>query len=203
MSYLIILSGIPASGKTTFSKYLSKELRIPVISKDFIKEILFDELGFQSRAEKVQLGVTSMNIMYGLAKESMKIGVPVILENNFENGSKEKLIELIETYDYKVINIRFEGDISTIYDRFVKRDLSEERHIGHVTNQCYPPKEPFIRTTSLTLEDFEKMIISRGILDFDIGGDIIHVDSTDLSKINDSQIIYEVKDKIERYLNDR
>jgi len=50
MSYLIILSGIPGSGKTTFSDYLSKELGIPAISKDFIKEILFDDLGFQSRA---------------------------------------------------------------------------------------------------------------------------------------------------------
>jgi predicted kinase len=198
MSYLIILTGIPASGKTTFSKYLSKELRIPVISKDFIKEILFDDLGFQSRAEKVQLGVASMNIMYGLAEESMKIGVPVILENNFENSSKEKLIELIDTYGYKVINIRFEGDISKIYDRFVKRDLSEERHIGHVTNQCYPPVEPFIRTTALTLENFENMVVCRGIRDFDIGSDIIHVDSTDLNKINYSEIINEVKDKIER-----
>lgn len=196
MSYLIILSGIPASGKTTFSRYLSKELRIPAISKDFIKEILFDSLGFRSREEKVQLGITSMNIAYGLAEESMKLGVPVILESNFENNSKNKLIELIDTYGYNVVNIRFEGDIAKIYDRFVKRDLSEERHIGHVTNECYPPKETFVRSTALTLEDFEKAMISRGICDFDIGCDIIHVDSTDLSKINYSDILAEVKQKI-------
>lgn len=198
MSYIIILTGIPASGKTTFSKYLSKELGIPVISKDYIKEILYDDLGFQSRAEKVKLGVASMNIMYGLAEESMKIGALVILENNFENSSKPKLIEIIKKYNYQVINIRFEGDITVIFDRFVKRDRSDERHIGHVTNLCYPPVEPFIRTTALTLEDFQNMIESRGIRDFDIGGDLIHVDTTDLNKIDYDDIINEVKKKLGR-----
>jgi len=139
-----------------------------------------------------------MHILYGLAEKSMKIGVPVILENNFENNSKEKLIELIETYNYQVIHIRFEGDISAIYHRFAKRELSAERHPGHVTNQCYPPAEPFIRTASLTLEEFEKMVIRRGICSFDIGGDIIHVDSTDLSKMNYSEIMNAVKEKIEK-----
>jgi len=196
MAYIIILTGIPASGKTTFSKYLSKELCIPIISKDYIKEILFDDIGFQSRAEKVKLGVASMDIMYGMAEESMKLGNHVILENNFENNSKPRLKELIEIYGYRVINIRFEGDISTVYDRFVRRDLSPERHLGHVTNDCYPPKEHFNRVSTITLEDFEKMVISRGILGFDIGGDVIRVDTTDLNHVNYKEIIHKVREMI-------
>lgn len=196
MAYIIILTGIPASGKTTFSKYLSKELGIPVISKDCIKEILFDDIGFQSREEKVKLGVASMDIMYAMAEESMKLGNPVILENNFENSSKPRLKELIKIYGYKVINIRFEGDISIIYDRFVRRDLSGERHLGHVTNECYPPEEPCDQVSTITLEKFEKMVISRGILGFDIGGEVIHIDTTDLNQVNYRGIINIIREKI-------
>lgn len=63
MSYIVLLTGIPAAGKTRFSQYLSKELSIPIFSKDAIKEILFDALGFCSREEKVKLGIASMHIM--------------------------------------------------------------------------------------------------------------------------------------------
>jgi predicted kinase len=193
MAYIIILTGIPASGKTTFSGYLSKELGIPVISKDVIKEILYEDIGFHSREEKVRLGVASMNIMYHMAEESMKLGNPVILENNFENVSKPRLTKLIEQYGYQLINIRFEGDISIIYDRFVQRDQSDKRHLGHVINDCYPPEGPVSRVTKMTLEDYRNMIISRGILDFDIGGDVLSVNTTDLNKVNYQEVINEVK----------
>ena len=59
-SCCILVTGIPASGKSTMAKYLSKELGIPMFSKDEIKERLFDTLGFQSREEKVRLGVAAM-----------------------------------------------------------------------------------------------------------------------------------------------
>ena len=42
---------------------IAEQLKLPVISKDTIKEFLFDHVGFQSRAEKVNLGIASMEIM--------------------------------------------------------------------------------------------------------------------------------------------
>lgn len=196
MAYIIILTGVPASGKTTFSKYLSRELGIPVISKDFIKEILFDDIGFQSREQKVKLGIASMNIMYGIAEESMKLGNTVILENNFENISKQRLNMLVKTYDYEVINIRFEGDISVIYDRFIKRNHSKSRHLGHITNESYPLNEHVNEISTITFKEFEEMIVSRGMIDFNIGGELIHVDTTDFSQVNYKEIINKVKEKI-------
>lgn len=61
------------------AKFLSKKLKLPVISKDTIKELLFDYIGFQSREEKVLLGTTSMEIMYNMAKQLMEVGQPFIL----------------------------------------------------------------------------------------------------------------------------
>lgn len=43
---IIIVAGMPASGKTTFVNKLSKALGYPVLEKDAIKEELFDVIGF-------------------------------------------------------------------------------------------------------------------------------------------------------------
>ena len=53
---IIIVAGMPASGKTTFVNKLSKELGFPVLEKDAIKEELFDVIGFQNYAQKRNSG---------------------------------------------------------------------------------------------------------------------------------------------------
>lgn len=62
--YCIPVAGMPASGKSTIAVRISESLGIPMLSKDSIKEVLFDDLGFHSRAEKVQLGTAAMHILY-------------------------------------------------------------------------------------------------------------------------------------------
>ena len=81
----ILVCGLPATGKSTMAAYLSKQLGIPMFSKDAIKERLFDTLGFSSREEKVRLGVAAMEIMYDCAGACLACGQSVVLENNFED----------------------------------------------------------------------------------------------------------------------
>ena len=64
--YCILVSGIPAAGKSTIAERISMQLQLPVFSKDRFKEILFDQIGFASRTEKVKLGTAAMNLMYDL-----------------------------------------------------------------------------------------------------------------------------------------
>lgn len=52
--YCILITGIPAAGKSTMAEFLSHKLAFPVISKDKIKELLFDDVGFNSREEILQ-----------------------------------------------------------------------------------------------------------------------------------------------------
>ena len=46
---LLIVNGLPGSGKTTLSRELAPRLGLPLISKDDIKELLFDQLGWSDR----------------------------------------------------------------------------------------------------------------------------------------------------------
>ena len=87
-SYCILVTGIPASGKSTIAEYLAEKLSLPCFSKDAFKEILFDTVGFRSREEKVSLGIAAMEILYDAAERLMQRGLPFLLENNFEHVSK-------------------------------------------------------------------------------------------------------------------
>lgn len=52
--YCILITGFPAAGKSTMAEFLAEKLAFPVISKDKIKELLFDDVGFNSREEILQ-----------------------------------------------------------------------------------------------------------------------------------------------------
>lgn len=84
--YCILVAGIPASGKSTMAEFLAERLGIPALSKDKIKELMYDSIGFQSREEKVRLGIASMNIMYYMAEQMMKCGQPFIPLESFVSG---------------------------------------------------------------------------------------------------------------------
>ena len=178
----ILVAGFPATGKSTLAAALSKELGIPMFSKDSMKELLYDTVGFRSRADKVALGEGSMEILYYCAGQVLSLGQSVILENNFENASKSGLQALLRRYPCQVVTLRLTGDLHVIYQRFLQRDTSPLRHRGHVVNTCYPeppgPRPPYV---PMPFEQFVEGFRARGMDTFDVGGHCITVDTTDFS----------------------
>ena len=182
--YCILIAGMPATGKTRFAHWLGRRRGIPCVSKDELKEILFDEVGFRSRAEKVKLGVAAMRMMYAFAEAHLQLGQPVILENNFEDVSKPELEALLARYGCRAVTVRFDGDVEAIYRRFVERDTSPTRHRGHVVNTCYPETGAPEAHRPLTLAQFAESAESRGFRRFDVGGPLIPVDCTDFARVD-------------------
>ena len=184
--YCILVAGMPASGKSTVAEKIAEALEIPMLSKDAIKEVLFDDLGFHSRAEKVQLGTAAMHILYYAAAQLMKAGKPFILENNFEDASIPGIMALLETHHYTAVTVRLTGDPDVIYRRFAARDLSDTRHRGHVVNDCYPepPGAPRENPTRKSYEQFRQDIATRGYTRFQANGPVLEVDVTELSSLD-------------------
>lgn len=195
--YCILVTGIPASGKSRMAETLAERLGIPVISKDRIKELMFDEIGFSSRAEKVKLGIASMEIMYYMAEQLMKSRLPFILENNFENISRDGLVEILERYSYKAITVTLTGDYEIIYQRFLKRNGSPERHRGHVVNDCYPEKRKNEAVAPLPYESFVAGIRERGMDSFAANGPHFLVDTTDFDRVDIEELLEKIKGFVE------
>lgn len=204
--YCILVTGIPAAGKSTMAEVISERMKLPVISKDTIKELLFDNVGFQSRAEKVNLGIASMEIMYYAAGQLMKAGQPFILENNFEYSSEQGIKSLIEKYQYSVLTVTLTGDYKVIYQRFLKRENSPDRHRGHVVNDCYPEKKEnnlkTLKAKTISYENFVCGIEKRGFDAFCVDDRQIKVDTTDFSKINIGELFSQIAAWKEEILHD-
>lgn len=186
----ILVTGLPATGKSTMAAYLSGKLGIPMFSKDAIKERLFDTLGFSSREEKVRLGVAAMEIMYDSARACLSCGQSVILENNFEDASREGLAALFAACPCEVITVQMTGDLRAIYRRFAERDRSPERHRGHVVNDCYPEKPGSAAAhRTMSYEAFAAGMLARGMDRLPWDGPCLRVDTTDFGKVDREAVL--------------
>lgn len=194
--YCILVTGSPAAGKSTMAKVLSERLKLPVISKDAVKELLFDNVGFRSREEKVNLGIASMEIMYYVAGQLMSASQPFIMENNFEYSSQQGIQNLLDKYQYPALTIALTGDYKVIYRRYLERESSPDRHRGHVVNDCYPEKkknDPAIcKVTPVSYENFAQGIKQRGFDAFWVDGKQMKVDTTDFSKIDMEELVSQI-----------
>lgn len=192
--YVILVTGIPAAGKSVLAEKLSAELGLPWFSKDRIKEKLFDTIGFTSREEKVKLSIAATSILYDLAEQMMRRCKPFILENNFEASCRQQLTELPTRYGYRTLTLRLTGDYAQIYERFVWRDRSGERHPGHVTNSSYSMESGAVPSPTITLEQYIAGILNREMDSFSIGGPVITVDTTDFSQVDYAAVCRQVRD---------
>lgn len=195
--YCILITGIPAAGKSTLADFLSAKLRLPVVSKDRIKELLFDGIGFRSREEKNKLGKSAAEIMFYFAEQQMKLGLPFLLENNFENASREGMLALLEKYSYTALTVTLTGDYRIIYKRFVERNASPDRHRGHVVNDRYPENRERTaeecRAVSISYEDYLYGIRERGMDTFQAGGGQLVIDTTDFQRVDFEAVSREIE----------
>ena len=190
--YCVLITGIPASGKSTMAEFMGNYFGLPVISKDKMKELMYDTIGFCSREEKVKLGAASMEIMYYMAEQLMKCRMPFILENNFENISREGLLLILEKYAYQAITVTLTGDYEKIYQRFLKRNSSPDRHPGHIVNDCYPGKIQNNDSALISYEKFVAGITNRGMDQFQANGPHIILDTTDFDRIDKEGLLQEI-----------
>ena len=82
-STMIIVTGRPAAGKSTLARWLSQELKLPLVSKDTIREELFDRLGWKDRKWAQELGKASVDMMFYFARAELAVGGSIIMDNSF------------------------------------------------------------------------------------------------------------------------
>lgn len=181
---MIIVTGASATGKTTLSKNLADKFKLPVINKDEIKELLFDCLGTKDEEWAIKLGMSSFELSYLFVRKLCQTGKTFIVEGNFENKYAAKIFSDIKLrYNYKVLQIYCHAQVDVLYDRYLKRDNSGDRHPGHIISIS-------------GLEEFKSRVYYKKFkLDID---DIISIDidTTKFEMVNLKQVYDEVAGKL-------
>ena len=129
--FAIFISGAPATGKTSLARNLSSELKVPCFNKDSVKEILVDRLGYSTREENLRLSETAFDMLLYTAFEMSSKNAPFILESNFRTNETLLLKELMQSTVYSVISVFLKCDERILFNRFMEREASGERHFAH------------------------------------------------------------------------
>ena len=64
---LVVVTGMPAAGKTTVAESLSRSLSLPLVAKDAVKERFYDTLGTGDLEWSERLGTASFALLFDFA----------------------------------------------------------------------------------------------------------------------------------------
>ena len=178
---IIIVEGYLAAGKSAFTRQLSAFLKIPYFVKDTFKTALCSSIIVNNRGESSLFSAITFDAIMYSAERLIEVGCPVIIEGNFAPmGVKKvddsaKIRELIDKYCCKALTYKFKGDTQILYKRFIVRNDSPER--GNANKEF----------EELSYQKFYQYC--RNLDSFNIGGDIIEIDTTDFSKVDFKSLI--------------
>lgn len=177
---MVVVSGYPATGKTSLAVHLSTELRFPLVSKDLVKERLFDVLGAGDNDWSHLLGRASMAVLYAQAGAILASSNGVVAEANFDGElATRDLMKLIRDHRVPVCQVVLQADPDALVARAKERAASGERHPGH--------NEQFV------IAELEKMVATPYVAP-DLPGHSFAVDVTDLEKVDLDDVLRQVRE---------
>ena len=133
---VLIITGPPASGKSSLGHQLAPKLRLPLLSKDLIKETLFDHLGWSDRHWSARLGSASMALLCRSAAALLEVGQSVALEANFyDEWDTPELRKLAEASGCRFFQVVCTASAATLAKRYRHRIAAGERHPGHTESE--------------------------------------------------------------------
>jgi predicted kinase len=180
---LVIVTGPPASGKTSLGRTLATRLNMPFLYKDGIKETLFDTLGWSDREWSRKLGAATYALLFHLLEMELAAGRSIVVESNFdEQRDGPRFLALRERYGFHPVQVCCVADGVVLLERFRSRAETNERHPGHLE--------------TANIVEFESILL-RGRLDpLPFDGPIIEVDTTNFTLVDAEAITREVLTKL-------
>jgi predicted kinase len=179
--FLVIVTGPASAGKSTLAEYLARELGLPLVTKDGIKEILFDTLGWHDREWSKKLGHASFELLFHFLESQLAAQRPLVVETAFiPKFHTARLLELKEQYSFRPIQVYCTAGDAALFERFQTRVASGERHPGHVDHLA-------------TYEQFVDALQEGKYGTLEIGGSLLQVDTTDWTTVDRKALVEAIR----------
>ena len=158
MKKLILIGGVLAGGKSTFSHLVGERFGISVVNKDRLKEILGDNIHAANREENKKLSVICFELMMYLIDGE---GESLILESNFKDYELKELSAKCSSIGCDVLSVVLDGDDATLHPVHKSQDFTELSAFTDTLNELrraeYPGKIIRIDCTDFSYQKDEKI----------------------------------------------
>jgi predicted kinase len=162
---MIVVCGLPCTGKSTLVERLHTELRWPLLCKDDYKELLFDALGYSDRAWSKRVSAAAYALQFFQADQMAASKTSFILEGNFRWNDHRPRFEALSAAT-AIVQIHCHADAEVLVQRFRSRAESGGRHPGHVDSDSFEEIERELRGA-----EQQPLPLSGDVIDCDTTGD--------------------------------
>ncbi|MEA3248881.1 MAG: AAA family ATPase [Patescibacteria group bacterium] len=177
---LVVVNGLPATGKTTLARVVADILGLPLFIEDDYKEAIFDKIGVQDREWSKTVGSAAIRIHFRVIEACLRAGVSCMIENFFRREIfSDRITKLCFQHGFSCVQVLCYADGEEVYRRFSNRALSGERHPGHDDANC--------------LERFRPSLLQWRLDPLILPGRLIEVDTTEFSKVDFAAIAEDIR----------
>jgi adenylylsulfate kinase-like enzyme len=129
---LILVNGLPGTGKSTLAKRLSTDLEYPLLGKDMLKEWLYDNMNVSMKNNAKLLGKSAAQMLYVIMYDFMVSDVPLIVENAFQAAyARDEVSTIIGKTKARCIEIYCATELEENRRRYTERIINGARHPIH------------------------------------------------------------------------
>jgi len=181
---LVIVSGLPATGKTVLSRKLSQYVGLPIFSKDTIKEFLFDGVGHGDREHGEKLNKPTYDILDYIVEQELTARHSLIIETPYDNDfSTEKYVQLQSKCGFSCVQVLCYAEPEVLIQRFINRIGTIDKHPGH--------------NDAAALEDFKASIKNAGKVEpILLQSKVYEIDTTNFDAMHEDKLFEHVKELV-------
>ena len=119
---LVVLSGLPGSGKSYFARRLVHRFPLLVLESDFLRKVLFSKPAYTGE-ESRQL----FDACHTLTADLLEQGIPVLLDStNLIEYHREHLYRIADRCGAMLIIVYVKAPESVVYERLTARSRGED-----------------------------------------------------------------------------
>ena len=130
---LVLVNGPPCAGKSHLTDVLAGSTSLPVLTKDMIKETVYDTAGWADRDWSRRLGTAAAALLWMFARSLLSQGQDCLIEANFRAGlAANELARLTSDLTFTSAQIFVTAAPALLAERFRTRAMLRTRHPGHL-----------------------------------------------------------------------
>ena len=130
--------GGPATGKTTIGRRLANYYKLTYISKDGVKEPIFDHVGCPTSIENdtplsgIKMDAAAQAILLYIIESHVEAETGCLIDSTFGESHVPHLKKIINRYNYKPIQVVCCAEKTILKERYHNRANKNLRHPGHL-----------------------------------------------------------------------